>query len=1628
VGARRRTAVLALFALVVFSIEAGTVLAGGGVLPGSSDRIVPRAAAPVAVAPGSKVIVGHSYANDTSPALRTMKRALPSYSAEHEANKNPAIASRHKDAIDTVRQSKQYAPNMPAPIQNFDGIPFPGVACDCAPPDTNGDVGLTQYVQIVNEGFQVFDKTTGSSLFGPVGITSLWAGFGGVCQTDGEGDPVVLYDQLANRWLITQFAGTDQPTDECIAVSTTSDAAGSYNRYAFHLGSDFFDYPKLGVWPDAYYMSTNVFNASGTAFLGPQPFGFDRAAMLAGNPATFVTTRDPSVFSPTNDAMLPADLDGSTLPPAGAPNPFYMSGTLATSTVYRYHVDFTTPSNSTFTVGGTLTPAPFTALCPTTSACVPEPNGSFLDGIGDRPMFRLAYRRFADGHEALVGNQSVSSGGVAGVRWWEINHATSGTPAFTQESTYQPDTTWRWMGSAAMDRDGDLAVGFSASSSTVFPSLRYAGRLAADPANTLAQGESVLFAGAGSQTGTNNRWGDYSDLTIDPVDDCTFWYTNEYYPSGSSSFNWRTRIGSFKFPSCNNPDPFVTISKTADATTISAGDQAGFNVTLNNAGGATATGLTFTDNLPSAAGVDWTIDAANSDAGWSITGSPPNESLTYAPTTIAAQTLTHVHVVSATSGSTCGTTLNNTASFTTGNDGSGNASASITVLGPVATLMSENFDGVTAPALPAGWTATNATGPAPLWTTSSSGNPAPAADSAPNAAFVDDPATISDKRLDSPTIPIASANAQLTFRQNRNLESGFDGGVLEISIDGGAFADIVTAGGSFVTGGYNGTISTNFSSPIAGRSAWTGSSGGFITTTVKVPAAAAGHNVQFRWRMGSDSSASSQGWRIDNVQVTDRACGGQTVTIAKTADNASVVAGNQIGYTVTLTNTGGITVTGLVVTDSLPAGTGVNWTLDAGGSSPGWSVSGSPPTQSLAYSETTLDPGESTHVHVTSSTTTDSCGTYNNTASFTTSNDGAGASTAQVEVLCANVSITKVADSTSVNSGSQAGYVVTLSNSGGATATGLNVTDNLPAAPGVSWSIDGANTDPGWSVSGSPPSQSLVYSPTTLAAGASTHVHVVSSTNAATCGSVMNNQASFTTGNDGSGNASASIAVVTGVFAENFDGVTAPALPAGWTAANASGAAPLWTTSSTGLPAPPADSAPNAAAVDDPSSVSDKRLDSPSLPIASANAQLTFRQNRNLEESSVTPGLAFDGGVLEISIDGGAFADIVTAGGSFVSGGYGHTVSTAFTNPIGGRSAWSGNSNGFVTTVVNLPAAAAGHSIVLRWRMGSDSSVGRDGWRIDNVSITDASCTQPPSLSITKTADSATVDAGSQIGFTVTLANSGGGDAEGLSVSDSLPAGSGVNWTIDAANTDPGWSVSGSPPNQSLSYAPTTLAAGASTHVHVVSSTGPSSCGAYDNTASYTSSNGGSGQASASVTVRCAGRGEILDRSTLCQQFADGTAVPLSALEYATQGGNIKKTSPAGFMYWVQVTAAAGPSSFTINQSITTGNFSKLFYLGGGNNVYRSNCAKKLSPTITQAPNGAVTVAFNAPAAGTYYIGLRYASASVNGQPAPTPSTVHYEFTTAGITGTTDGLDLQKKLPARPGRPILRAFLRALRH
>jgi hypothetical protein len=453
----------------------------------------------------------------------------------------------HKNESDQVVQSEASARSASSLSSglNVDGIPYPGVGCNCAPPDTDGEAGETQFTQIVNEGFQVFDKTTGASVYGPVGISTLWTGFGGVCEKAGHGDPIVLYDQLANRWVISQFAGTSVPTDECIAVSTSNDASGSYNRYDFHLGSNFFDYPKLAVWPDAYYMSMNVFNAAGTSFLGPQPFAFDRAAMVAGTAATFVTTGITN--GPSEDGYLPADLDGKTSPPAGAPNTFVGFPGRGVYALYHFQVDFATPSNSTFTLFAKPAAAGFTELCATTRDCVPQSGtASGLDGIGDRLMFRAAYRNFGD-HESLVVNHTVEGGALGGVRWYEIRNPGTTPSVFQQGTIVDPDTDF-WLGSIAMDRAGDIAVGFSAMGKREFSSVYVAGRKASDPLGRMS-GPLRLVEGSGVQVKSYKRWGDYSSMTVDPKDDCTFWYTQEYYVS-TGSFNWATRVGAFKFDGC----------------------------------------------------------------------------------------------------------------------------------------------------------------------------------------------------------------------------------------------------------------------------------------------------------------------------------------------------------------------------------------------------------------------------------------------------------------------------------------------------------------------------------------------------------------------------------------------------------------------------------------------------------------------------------------------------------------------------------------------------------------------------------------------------------------------------------------------------------------------------------------------------------------------------------------------------------------------------------------------------------------------------------------------------------------------------------------------------------------------
>ncbi len=466
---------------------------------------------------------------------------------------------------------------MPVPIQNFEGVSnVNGVH----PPDTQGDVGPNHYVQWVNLSFAIWDKE-GNLLYGPANGNTLWQGFGGPCETTNDGDPITLYDHLADRWLMSQFALPNFPNGpfyQCIAISQTPDPTGAWYRYEFVASNTKMnDYPKFGVWPDGYYMTVNQFSQGSLSWAGAGVFAFERDAMLQGNAAQMVYFDLYSVNSMFG-GMLPSDLDGSTLPPAGAPNYFVEVDDSSPDAMrlWEFHVDWNTPANSTFGISGqpnaVLPVASFTQLCPYTRNCIPQPGTSQgLDAIGDRLMYRLAYRNFGD-HESLVVNHTVDAGGGrAGIRWYEVRDP-GGTPVIYQQGTYAPsDGLHRWMGSIAMDRMGNMALGYSVSSSSVYPSIRYTGRLAGDPLGTMSQGEVEVIAGSGSQTSSYARWGDYSMMGIDPLDDCTFWYTQEYIQTTGYA-NWQTRIAAFRFPGCSAATEGTLTGTVYDATGTPVGD------------------------------------------------------------------------------------------------------------------------------------------------------------------------------------------------------------------------------------------------------------------------------------------------------------------------------------------------------------------------------------------------------------------------------------------------------------------------------------------------------------------------------------------------------------------------------------------------------------------------------------------------------------------------------------------------------------------------------------------------------------------------------------------------------------------------------------------------------------------------------------------------------------------------------------------------------------------------------------------------------------------------------------------------------------------------------------------------
>ena len=743
------------------------------------------------------------------------------------------------------------------PEINIAGQGFSGVN----PPDTVGEVGINYFIQMINAGagatVTVYNKSDGSLAAGPFVLDSLGSGACG----NGLGDPIALYDELAGRWFLAEFSGSGN--NMCVYVSQTGDPiSGGWFAYVFPTPS-FPDYLKFGVWPDAYYVGTNE---GGT----PALYALDRNNMLQGNAATSERTTAPSLSGFGFQILTPVDLDGAAAPPAGSPNYFlrhrddevHAGGTTAGQDFLEiWELDSSFDGGSLSLNGPINIPIAEidSTLCGLTAfACVPQPgSGITLDPLREPVMWRIGYRNFGS-YESIVGNLATDVGGNrAGIRWFELRKSGGGQWSLFQEGTYAPGSLHRWMGAAAMDASGNIAIGYNVSSSGTFPGLRYVGRLVGDTPGVLTQGEFTLVNG--SAANSSNRYGDYSSMSVDPVDGCTFWFTGQYNPSSS----WATRIGSFSFDSCGgtgNSPPAATISSPANGASFLAGDTVSFggSASDNEDGDLTA-------SLSWSSSIDGVIGSGGS----------------FSTSTLSIGT----HTI--------------TASVTDSGGLSGSASVTITILTPGGGTdgLNDDFEGDVS-----GWSTTG------LWSLISSSSCSPGFNSPVRAFYFGvessctyDTGAIAAGELVSPPITGIAADSTLTFSYRRQVESfsgDFDRTAVDVSDDDGA----------------TWTQVFSLNSANASQNAWVQSA----PIDLSAFAGAATLRVRFRFDSVDAQFNGFLGWMIDDVVVT---AGGPantapSVTIQAPPNGTTVTQGDSVSFSGTATDSEDGSLTGSIAWSS----------------------------------------------------------------------------------------------------------------------------------------------------------------------------------------------------------------------------------------------------------------------------------------------------------------------------------------------------------------------------------------------------------------------------------------------------------------------------------------------------------------------------------------------------------------------------------------------------------------------------------------------------------------------------------------------------------------------------------------
>jgi hypothetical protein len=437
-------------------------------------------------------------------------------------------------------------------VKTTDLLNFDGLAANTEPfadvPDPTGAAGATQFVESAGDEFGIYDKATGSLIAGPLSGNTFWVGLGGPCENSTRASyTIVQYDKLAARWVMarTVAQGSSANDVECVAVSTTSDATGTYYQYEFVFfpRGVLMSFTRLTVWPDAYYFWADLEVSAGDG--GGWACGLDRASMLMGAPATFVCF---NVDTVQLGLFIPADFDG-TMPPATGTPDFFMNLNWAAQRLglYKFHVDFSNPANSTFVLSALIPVKAFTLACEFSECVTQPPPGVNIEPYSLYPAYRFAYRNL-NGVDTAVLTHTIDRGdGVSAMRWYEIQNLNA-TPTLAQQGTFaSAGSAYLWNGSIATDKIGDIALGFNLSSSTRKPSILYTGRVPTDPAGRMEPAKTII-TGTGVET-VEGFWGTISDLSVDPEDDCTFWYVNEYMKTNGFG-NWNTRVASFKFSGC----------------------------------------------------------------------------------------------------------------------------------------------------------------------------------------------------------------------------------------------------------------------------------------------------------------------------------------------------------------------------------------------------------------------------------------------------------------------------------------------------------------------------------------------------------------------------------------------------------------------------------------------------------------------------------------------------------------------------------------------------------------------------------------------------------------------------------------------------------------------------------------------------------------------------------------------------------------------------------------------------------------------------------------------------------------------------------------------------------------------